>query len=115
MSPTRLSLPKDKIKILLLEGISDSAVELLADAGYRSVKRETKALDGAVLARALKGVHVLGIRSRTQVTEEVLAAADRLITIGCFCIGTNQVALEAAAARASTGPSSALVSRLTER
>ena len=99
MSPTRLSLPKDKIKILLLEGISDSAVELLADAGYRSVKRETKALDGAVLARALKGVHVLGIRSRTQVTEEVLAAADRLITIGCFCIGTNQVALEAAAVR----------------
>ena len=97
MSPSRLSLPKDKIKILLLEGISDSAVELLADAGYRSVKRESKALDGAVLARALKGVHVLGIRSRTQVTEEVLAAADRLITIGCFCIGTNQVALEAAA------------------
>ena len=99
MSPSRLSLPTDKIKILVLEGISDSAVELLADAGYRSVKRETKALDGPVLARALKGVHVLGIRSRTQVTEEVLAAADRLITIGCFCIGTNQVALEAAASR----------------
>ena len=55
-----------------------------------------KALDGAALAEALKGVHMLGIRSRTQVTAAVLAAADRLFTIGCFCIGTNQVALDAA-------------------
>lgn len=99
MTPARLSLPKDRIRILLLEGIADSAIERLADAGYASVKREAKALDGPSLAKALKGVHLLGIRSRTQVTEEVLAAADRLIAIGCFCIGTNQVALEAAAAR----------------
>ncbi|NMJ44061.1 phosphoglycerate dehydrogenase [Roseomonas sp. JC162] len=99
MSPTRLSLPKDKIKILLLEGIADSAVERLAEAGYANVRREPKALDGAALTKALKGVHVLGIRSRTQVTSEVLAAADRLFTIGCFCIGTNQVALDDAAAR----------------
>ena len=97
MSPARLSLPKDKIRILLLEGISDSAVERLADAGYTTVKREAKALDGAALVKALKGVHVLGIRSRTQVTPEVIAAADRLFAIGCFCIGTNQVALEDAA------------------
>ncbi len=99
MSPTRLSLPKEKIRILLLEGIADSALERLADAGYATVKREAKALDGAALAKALKGVHVLGIRSRTQVTAEVLAAADRLFAIGCFCIGTNQVALDEAAHR----------------
>ena len=97
MSPTRLSLPKDKIRILLLEGISDSAVERLADAGYASVRREAKALEGPALIKALKGVHILGIRSRTQVTAEAIEAADRLIAIGCFCIGTNQVALDAAA------------------
>ncbi|MBW6397097.1 phosphoglycerate dehydrogenase [Roseomonas sp. HJA6] len=99
MSPTRLSLPKDKIRILLLEGISDSAIDRLAEAGYATVKREAKALDGAALIKAMKGVHILGIRSRTQVTAEVLAAADRLFAIGCFCIGTNQVALDAAADR----------------
>jgi len=99
MTPARLSLPKDRIRILLLEGIADSAIDRLADAGYASVKREAKALDEPALAKALKGVHLLGIRSRTQVTEEVLAAADRLIAIGCFCIGTNQVALDAAAVR----------------
>lgn len=99
MSPTRLSLPKEKIRILLLEGVSDSALERLADAGYATVKREAKALDGPALAKALKGVHILGIRSRTQVTAEVLEAADRLFAIGCFCIGTNQVALEDAANR----------------
>ncbi|BDG72849.1 phosphoglycerate dehydrogenase [Roseomonas fluvialis] len=99
MSPARLSLPKDKIRILLLEGVSDSAVERLADAGYATIKRESKALDGAALIKAVKGVHILGIRSRTQVTAEVLEAADRLFAIGCFCIGTNQVALEDAAMR----------------
>jgi D-3-phosphoglycerate dehydrogenase len=99
MSPARLSLPKDKIRILLLEGVSDSAVERLADAGYTSVKRESKALEGAALLKAVKGVHVLGIRSRTQVSAEVLEAADRLFAIGCFCIGTNQVALEQATMR----------------
>jgi D-3-phosphoglycerate dehydrogenase len=99
MSPARLSLPKDKIRILLLEGIADSAVQRLAEAGYATVKREPKALDGAALVKALKGVHILGIRSRTQLTEEAIAAADRLFAVGCFCIGTNQVALGAAAAR----------------
>ena len=90
----RLSLPKDRIRVLLLEGISDSAVELMGAAGYANITRLPKALDGAALAEALAGVHILGIRSRTQVTAEALAAADRLITIGCFCIGTNQVDLE---------------------
>ena len=99
MSPTRLSLPKEKIRILLLEGIADSALERLADAGYATVKREAKALDGPALIKAIKGVHILGIRSRTQVTAEVLESADRLFAIGCFCIGTNQVDLGAAAQR----------------
>ena len=96
---TRLSLPKNQIKILLLEGVHDSAVELLATAGYSNVTRVPKALDGQALREALAGVHLLGIRSRTQVTEAALAAADRLVSIGCFCIGTNQVDLAAARAR----------------
>jgi D-3-phosphoglycerate dehydrogenase len=96
----RLSLPKDRIRVLLLEGISDSAVELLAAAGYENVTRMPKALDGPDLARALQGVHLLGIRSRTQLTGTALEAADRLIAVGCFCIGTNQVDLATAALRA---------------
>ena len=99
----RISLPKDRIRVLLLEGISDSAVELLDAAGYANVTRLPKALDGPALTEALPGVHMLGIRSRTQLTAAALAAADRLITVGCFCIGTNQVDLEAAAAARHTG------------
>ena len=92
--PNRISLPKDRIRVLLLEGVSPSAVELFAAAGYGNVTRLPKALDGAALAEAMAGVHILGIRSRTQVDAAALAAADRLITVGCFCIGTNQVDLE---------------------
>ncbi|MCQ8241158.1 phosphoglycerate dehydrogenase [Rhizosaccharibacter radicis] len=88
-----LSLPKDLIRILLLEGVHDSAVEAFASAGYATVTRLPRALDGEALAEALEGVHILGIRSRTQVTPEIVAAADKLFAIGCFCIGTNQVAL----------------------
>ena len=95
--PSHLSLPKDKIRILLLEGVNDSAVALMKTAGYTNVERLPKALDGDALLEAVKGVHILGIRSRTQITEEVLGAADRLIAIGCFNVGTNQVALDAAA------------------
>jgi len=95
----RLSLPKDKIRVLLLEGVHDSAVASFAAAGYLSVKRLPKALDRAALIEAVKGVHIIGIRSRTQLTEEIFAAADRLVAVGCFCIGTNQVDLNAAAHR----------------
>jgi D-3-phosphoglycerate dehydrogenase len=95
----RISLPKERIRILLLEGISDSAVALLAHAGYATVQRVAKALDGAALAEALRGVHILGIRSRTQLDAAALEAADRLVAVGCFCIGTNQVDLDAAEAR----------------
>ena len=93
---TQLSLPKDKIRILLLEGVHDSAVALLKASGYENVVRHKGALEGDALKKALEGVHVVGIRSRTQLTKEVLEGADRLIAIGCFCIGTNQVDLEAA-------------------
>jgi D-3-phosphoglycerate dehydrogenase len=95
----RISLAKDRIRISLLEGIADSAVQLLAGADYLTVQREKKALEGPALVEAVRGIHMLGIRSRTEVTEEVMDAADRLIAIGCFCIGTNQVDLEAASRR----------------
>jgi D-3-phosphoglycerate dehydrogenase len=90
-----LSLSKDKIRVLLLEGINDSAVELFTSSGYSNVERLTKALDGDALRQALKGVHLLGIRSRTHLTQEVFDAADRLIAVGCFSVGTNQVELDA--------------------
>jgi D-3-phosphoglycerate dehydrogenase len=92
----QLSLPKARIRTLLLENISETAVNLLAEDGYTNVTREKKALEGEALSAALKGVHMLGIRSRTTITPEALAAADRLMSIGCFCIGTNQVDLDAA-------------------
>lgn len=90
------SLPKDKIKILLLENISDTAVDALKGAGYRNIERLTKALEGKALIEALQGVRLLGIRSRSEITPEIVAATDQLIAIGCFSVGTNQVDLDAA-------------------
>lgn len=92
-----LSLEKDKIKILLLEGVDPSAVDTLKRAGYTNVEYEKKALDGKELLERIANVHFIGIRSRTFLTREVLEQAKRLVGIGCFCIGTNQVDLEAAA------------------
>jgi D-3-phosphoglycerate dehydrogenase / 2-oxoglutarate reductase len=89
-------LQRDKIRILLLEGISDTAIAALDGSGYRNVQRLPKALDAASLQNALDGVHLLGIRSRTQLTEEIIAGADSLMAIGCFSVGTNQVDLTAA-------------------
>ena len=89
-------LQKDKIKVLLLEGISDTAVAALKGSGYVNVERLPKALDGPALKKALGGVHLLGIRSRTQLTDDVIGVADSLIAIGCFSVGTNQVDLTAA-------------------
>ncbi|MFC7735259.1 phosphoglycerate dehydrogenase [Roseomonas sp. GCM10028921] len=94
-----ISLAKEKIRILLLEGISDSAVATLEAAGYTNIRREKKALDEDALREAIKGVHLLGIRSRTRVTKAVLEEADRLIAVGCFCIGTDQVDLAEARRR----------------
>lgn len=93
-----LSLDKDKIKILLLEGVDPSAVEVFKKAGYTNVEYEKKAYDGQELLDKIEHVHFLGIRSRTHLTKEVLEHAKRLVGVGCFCIGTNQVDLEAAAA-----------------
>ena len=90
------SLPKDKIKILLLEGISETAVATLAQRGYENVERLTGALDEAALCEKLKDVRILGIRSRTQVTAKALEATDRLIAVGCFSVGTNQIDLNIA-------------------
>ncbi len=91
-----LSLAKDRIKILLLEGIHRNAVDSLRQNGYENVDLRPGALDGDDLANAIRDVHMIGIRSRTRLTPEILAAADKLMAIGCFCIGTNQVALDAA-------------------
>lgn len=92
----RLSLPKSKINVLLLENIHKSAVDLLKRNGYTTIRTMGEALDAESLKEALKDVHILGIRSRTKLTKEVLACADKLLTIGAFCIGTNQVDLKCA-------------------
>ncbi len=93
--PFPYSLPKEKIKILLLEGISETAVNILRGAGYTHIDRRTKALDGAALRDALDGVRLLGIRSRTQITAPVIDGIRSLVAIGCFSVGTNQVDLAA--------------------
>lgn len=91
------SLQKSKIKFLLLEGVHQSALEALDKAGYTNVVTFPKALPSEDLKEEIKDAHFVGIRSRTQLSEDVLDAANRLVGIGCFCIGTNQVDLEAAA------------------
>jgi len=98
MTPT-VSFPREKIRILLLEGIHESAVETLARHGYSNVERLGHALTGDDLKKALATAHMVGIRSRTQIAAEALEATKRLMSIGCFCIGTNQVDLAAAAGR----------------
>ena len=93
---TKTSTSKDKIKFLLLEGIHPSAIAVIQAAGYTQIESLAGALSGEELKSKLAGVHFLGIRSRTQLTQEVLAHASRLAAVGCFCIGTNQVDLAAA-------------------
>jgi D-3-phosphoglycerate dehydrogenase len=86
----------DEIRILLLEGIHETAVESLAAAGYRNVERLTHSLAGSDLLDAIGDVDLIGIRSRTHIDAAALAAAKKLKAIGCFCIGTNQVDLDTA-------------------
>jgi D-3-phosphoglycerate dehydrogenase len=93
------SLDKAKIKFLLLEGVHASAVQILRDAGYSQIESLPSALSDAQLKEKIADVHFLGIRSRTQLNEDVLAHAHKLVAVGCFCIGTNQVDLQAARAR----------------
>ncbi|WP_339338663.1 phosphoglycerate dehydrogenase [uncultured Oceanicoccus sp.] len=90
------SLDKSKIKFLLLEGIHQSAVDTLKAAGYTNIVCHPKALPEDQLKAEIADSHFVGIRSRTQLTEAVLSGANKLIAIGCFCIGTNQIDLDAA-------------------
>ncbi len=90
------SYPKEKINILFLENISDKAVEFFRRNEYVNVKKITSALSEEELVKQIKDVHLLGIRSKTHITQNVLNAAKKLQAIGCFCIGVNQVDLKAA-------------------
>ena len=92
----KTSYPKDKIKILMLENISDAAIKVFKDSGYADIKKISGALSEEQLINEIKHVHMVGIRSKTQITEKVLQHAEKLQAIGCFCIGTNQVNLNAA-------------------
>ena len=96
MTLSKTSFPKQDIRVVLFEGISQSAVEVFRAAGYEQVELLSKSLAGDELKQKLANAHIVGIRSRTQLTADVLAEARKLLTIGCFCIGTNQVDLEAA-------------------
>ncbi|MBU2184561.1 MAG: phosphoglycerate dehydrogenase [Gammaproteobacteria bacterium] len=96
----KFSLAKDKIKILLLEGLHQSAVQSFKNQGYSNIEYLKTSLPEEELIERIKEVHFIGIRSRTQLTEKVLDAAGKLVAIGCFCIGTNQVDLTAALKRA---------------
>lgn len=95
----KVSLEKEKIKILLLEGLHPSSVEVLQAAGYTNIEYHKGSLSEEELIEAVKDTHFIGIRSRTNLSEEVINAANKLVAIGCFCIGTNQVDLGAAAKR----------------
>ncbi|WP_429139742.1 phosphoglycerate dehydrogenase [Aeromonas allosaccharophila] len=95
----KFSLDKDKIKVLLLEGVHPNTVETFRAAGYTSVEYLKTSLSEEELIEQIRDVHFIGLRSRTQITEKVLDAANKLVAIGCFCIGTNQVELEAAQIR----------------
>jgi D-3-phosphoglycerate dehydrogenase / 2-oxoglutarate reductase len=93
------SLEKTRMKVLLLEGVHERAVENFARHGYTTIKKHKKALAGSELKAALADVHFVGIRSRTRLTAEAVAGAPKLMAIGAFCIGTNQIDLDAAMMR----------------
>ncbi|MEC5317495.1 phosphoglycerate dehydrogenase [Brenneria populi subsp. brevivirga] len=95
----KVSLEKDKIKFLLVEGVHQRALDSLRAAGYTNIEYHKGALDPEALKESIRDAHFVGIRSRTHLTEEVFAAAEKLIAVGCFCIGTNQVELPSATKR----------------
>ncbi|KAA1151415.1 MULTISPECIES: phosphoglycerate dehydrogenase [Pseudoalteromonas] len=96
---SKVSLAKDKIKILLLEGVHQSAVETLKRNGYSNIDYVKTSLPEDELKERIKDVHFVGLRSRTHISEAVLDAAEKLVAVGCFCIGTNQVDLDSARER----------------
>jgi D-3-phosphoglycerate dehydrogenase len=96
---SKTSLDKSKIKFLLLEGVHPSAIELLRAQGYSQIEAIPKALQGEELKAKIADVHFIGIRSQSQLTADIFANAPKLVAVGCFCIGTNQVDLNAARER----------------
>ncbi len=90
------SYPKEKIKILLLEGVHASGVDLFKKSGYSDIEQLSVALSENELLKKIHDVHILGIRSKTKLTAKVLSKAEKLLTVGCFCIGTNQVDMNTA-------------------
>ncbi len=96
MSPKKTSFPKQDIRVLLLEGVSATAVDTFRAAGYSQIELHNKSLPEDELKARIAEAHIIGIRSRTHLDADVLAHAKRLMAIGCFCIGTNQVELDAA-------------------
>ena len=93
----KTSFPKQDIKVLLLEGVSSTAVETFQRAGYSQIEYHAKSLPEDELKARIADAHIVGIRSRTHLTADVLEHAKRLIAVGCYCIGTNQFELDAAA------------------
>jgi D-3-phosphoglycerate dehydrogenase len=96
MDTVRTSYPKEKIRILFLENISESALKNFRSQGYTKVDKINKSLSEEDLVKEIRDVHILGIRSKTRITKSVLEAAKKLQAIGCFCAGVNQVDLKAA-------------------
>jgi D-3-phosphoglycerate dehydrogenase / 2-oxoglutarate reductase len=96
---SKVSLPKDKIKILLLEGLHQSTLDTLKSNGYENIEYLKTSLPEDELIEKIKDVHFIGIRSRTHLSDKVFEAANKLVAVGCFCIGTNQVDLDAAQKR----------------
>jgi len=95
----KTSFPREDLKILLLEGVSPTSVEAFKAAGYTRIEYHDKALPRDQLMASIEDAHMVGLRSRTQLTDEVIGHARRLFAIGCFCIGTNQVSLDTARMR----------------
>jgi len=93
------SYPKDKVKILLLESVHPAAIQLFKSAGYTDIESLTGSVSEHELMERISKVHILGIRSKTQITDAVLQKADKLIALGAFCIGTNQIQMKAARSR----------------
>lgn len=92
----KTSLDKSKIRILLLEGVHQNAIDTFKAAGYDNIESISSALSESELKAKIADAHFVGIRSRTQLTKDVFAVAEKLVAVGCFCIGTNQVDLNAA-------------------
>ncbi len=99
MDKTKTSYPREKIRILLLDNISDTAVKNFKKNGYSNVEKVGRSLTEEELLKQVKDVHILGIRSKTRLTEKILNAAGKLQVVGCFCAGVNQVDLKAAVNR----------------